>query len=436
MLPMLVLLILTIWGKFYFRNWLAPGVFFSLIWLLYTIFPIIFLPDLPISSFSLWIITFSVFSLVTGSMLVFPISNHKLIVSKESVNTELFYSIFFKILKYFSILSFLGVILIFEEGIRSYGLPKSLESIFHLGYFYAYARYRQSYVPPLGVRILSYFIYPSALAGGYLWNYFKNLRKKFLSVLPLLIMSFYSIIFAARAGLYISIFMWISGVLVSNLLKHGEKYKVFYFKKLFLLIVVFFVLIFSYCFIQVLRIGKFSQEIFTSIIQNAKVAIWGYLPAFSVWLDTANLLGFSGGNYTFAGLFDLLGLGMKQQGLYSPVYFPTGESTNIYTMFRALIEDYSIVGMFIFWFVVGILSTLAYVKTCNGKLTWSIILSAFYSMSFFSNLYSIFIFNSVLFSWGFVVTLGFMIKYSRIFKEYSSDKEFDFNNKVQHNNSV
>ena len=422
--PVLVLLLLSIFAKIYFRNWLAPGSLFSIIWFLYIIMPLVFAPDLPVSSISLWVIVFSVFSLITGSLLVFPINNRKLVPSKIDIDLEIVNRILYKILIYFSVFSLTGVLLILLNGIRKYGLSKTFEGFWQLGYFYSYARYKENWVPALRIRILTYFIYPSALIGGYVFEYLKK-WKKFIAIFPILIMGLYSMIVAARAGFYLSLFVWISGMLSFKLWKLGEKYKFFTFKNVFLFILIVVGLIFSYSFIQSVRIGKnsISMTSLKEIYQNSKVGIWGSLSAFSIWFEKANLFSFTGGNYTFAGLFDLLGIGFREQGLYSePIYLSSGGSTNIYTIFRALIDDYSIIGMFVFWFMVGILSTIAYVKTCKGKFVWSVFLSAFYSLTFFSNLYSIYIFNSILFCWILILILFCLLKY------WNSIKKIIFSN--------
>uniref|UniRef100_A0A7C3MLS4 Oligosaccharide repeat unit polymerase n=1 Tax=Dictyoglomus thermophilum TaxID=14 RepID=A0A7C3MLS4_DICTH len=426
--PIIFLLLLSTFAKIYFRTWLAPGCLFSVIWLLYIIMSVIFAPDLPISSISLWVIVFSIFSLITGSMLVFPI-NKRLIPSKIDSDLEIVNRILYNILIYFSVFSLIGVLLIFSNGIRRYSLSGIFEGLWKLGYFYSYARYKEKWVPPLELRILTYFLYPSALIGGYIFEYFKN-WKKFITLFPILIMVLFSLIVAARAGLYLVISIWISGFISYKLLKYGEKYKFMTLKNIFLFIIIMVILIFIYVFLQNIRIGNnlISTSSLYDIYQNSKVAIWGSLSAFSIWFENANLFSFAGGSYTFAGIFDILGIESREQGLYSePIYFSSGKFTNIYTIFRALIDDYSIIGMFVFWFIVGMLSTYAYVKTCKGKIIWSIVLSAFYSMTFFSNLYSIFIFNSILFSWISIIFLFYFLVYWKSIKRFIFVSFYRFN---------
>jgi len=75
-----------------------------------------------------------------------------------------------------------------------------------------------------------------------------------------------------------------------------------------------------------------------------------------------------------------------------------GTRTNIYTLFRGLIQDFTLPGALIVLWIVGVIAGYAYNQTARGHLTWMPILIAFYAFAC-DFLTSIFNYNSILFAW-------------------------------------
>jgi len=406
--PVTVLVFLAIFSCIYFENWLAPGAFFAMCWLIYTLAPLIFTPEFPVSQFSLWIIVLSAFSVLTGSMLAHPYNN-KIKKFKHEIKSDIYLQFLLQLILIFSIVSLIGVILLLFQGSRMFGLEIFSKDIWRLGNLFSVIRYGENYSPPFYIRILTYFLFPASLIGGFVFVFLDSRLQKFLTILPILVEVLSAVIVAARAGLYISIFMWVSAFLSAKLYKLRGDYKLFNFRNILIIFMGIIFLMISFYLIQTIREGGeiiMNFEKFSSMLGHMKVSILGYLSAFSTWLGSSELSNPTFGAYTFAGLFNLIGLRVREQGLYSePVYFLTGGQTNVYTIFRALIDDFTIPGSFVVWFIVGFISTWAYKKTCNGHFFWSILLSAFYAATLFSNLTSIFYFNSVLFSWPLIIVI-------------------------------
>ncbi|MFG6562388.1 hypothetical protein [Sulfitobacter sp. 1A15299] len=89
--------------------------------------------------------------------------------------------------------------------------------------------------------------------------------------------------------------------------------------------------------------------------------------AFEIWLVDSDTFTFTGGVYTFASLFKIFGLRFDQ-GLYDGVSTVFG-FTNIYTVLRGLIADFSIFGAVIFY----LLSSLCFARWSRRKTKASLV---------------------------------------------------------------
>ncbi len=104
----------------------------------------------------------------------------------------------------------------------------------------------------------------------------------------------------------------------------------------------------------VLRLGKWSVDAFY-IGWDKVLSCIGSLVVFSKWLDLNSFdFPMNWGRSTFAGCFHLLGIAERKQGLYGTfLELPNGEYSNVYTVLRPLLEDFTIIGAMLFIFFVG-----------------------------------------------------------------------------------
>ena len=102
------------------------------------------------------------------------------------------------------------------------------------------------------------------------------------------------------------------------------------------------------------RLGSVSSDSFATAWDKL-LSTAGSLIAFSNWLESysfENRLGW--GCNTFAGAFNAMGVATREQGLYrSFIELPNGETTNVFTFLRPLIDDFSIFGAMLYLFMIG-----------------------------------------------------------------------------------
>jgi len=126
----------------------------------------------------------------------------------------------------------------------------------------------------------------------------------------------------------------------------------------------------------------------------------GHMPVFSLWLEKE---GFQSsiplmGQVTFAGISNIFGFYERQLGLFQEiVHLKSGFSSNIYTIFRPLISDFTPIGSLLVLFVLGFVFGIVY-KTVvlSGKTRAVPLLIAFYATVMFSSYTSIWIWTSII----------------------------------------
>ena len=163
-----------------------------------------------------------------------------------------------------------------------------------------------------------------------------------------------------------------------------------------------------FIFIQWLRQGL-SPLFFDLMVSRLKAYMFGYLSAFTLWFDNIdNFFILNLDLYTFAGPMNLFGLLERNLGFYNPIYINEITSTNIFTAFRGLINDFNPFGVLLIIFLLGFYMQVIFQKIKIRFSDGLISLSIFYSFTLYSPLISIFHYNSIFFSW---VLIYFVTKF-------------------------
>lgn len=151
---------------------------------------------------------------------------------------------------------------------------------------------------------------------------------------------------------------------------------------------------------QILREGgEGGLDDLLRIFAQLRAYLFGGVSAFSYyvdyWMVDSRL---SLGRYTFSSLFQALGLFAQAPGVYDE-YAPIstmGETTNLYTAFRSLIDDFKIPGCILFCIGAGYSSGRFFAGAVRGNVSNFAPLISFYAWTLFSPLFSLTYFNSFL----------------------------------------
>ncbi len=165
----------------------------------------------------------------------------------------------------------------------------------------------------------------------------------------------------------------------------------------------------AFVLIQMARYAGWSQGSPLAVVQLLWADAFPYLGAFSIWFQGKAVSGSLHpplGQYTFAGVFEVLHIHSRVAGLYTDQVTVNGVGYNIYTAFRGFIEDFTIPGALLLLGAVGFGAELAYRRVRAGDLLYVGLLAAFYGATLWSFVVDVFIYNTIVLS--FLVLIGYL----------------------------
>ena len=153
-------------------------------------------------------------------------------------------------------------------------------------------------------------------------------------------------------------------------------------------------------FSMVFRTGEISEKTIFDISQKFFTYALGHFHCFDVWFTTNDTTSYSLGTKTFLGISNVLGLEERIQGVYQE-YYQVGQNgyygiSNIFTIFRPLIEDFGEAGACLFMFLIGLLSKISLKALEAMKMVYinQTIISAVYAYLLWSFVASFFTYTS------------------------------------------
>lgn len=230
-----------------------------------------------------------------------------------------------------------------------------------------------------------------------------------------------------KAGMIAVVIFYIAGFCVGYISRfHND----FYLRrKQFLYVLIFgCVIIFFLYLSMVFRLGAFNKMNFVIAGKKFSSYAFGHIVAFDQWFSKKPSIDkYSIGKYTFYSIFDQLGLAKREQGVYQEFVDHAGIYTNVFTIYRGFITDFSCYGTLIFCCFLGLVSGRITYKikrhgTSSLQVTFLIfvqILFCFYFVSILS--YTTYLCMFIVFYFLLIFTnlLGGHNRWSRVFKYVS-----------------
>ena len=398
---------LAITGYYFHRTWLQPGNFFSLFWLLLTLIPLLIAPENPVYPFGIWYIFSFSLALLLGSLVwsfIDPNTRLGKALTVAGNKLDRYSKTLLQLTIVFITVSLIGVLLLLLYGINRYGLDMNIFSLSTLPNLYYVDRDTGIFTLPWAVKGFMYFVYVASLSGGSAILFAKG-KMKLICLLPLLIALLQGTILAVRSGFLLSIVLWLSGWLAVKVLVNDLKFQP---RTVVISLIGFSLFIFLFISVRWLRSGADDPFLILYLLENVRISMFGHISAFSTWMRDYHYTGLSFGSNTFSGPLDLIGIQEREIGYYKEnVLLSSALYTNIFTVFRGLVQDFSIPGTLVVAFGSGMAASISFDRCLHGKFIWLIPLSFFYAFTIYSPIISIFNYTSVLMAWCifFVVLL-------------------------------
>lgn len=241
------------------------------------------------------------------------------------------------------------------------------------------------------------FIYSACAMDGYFWVYTYTLKIKYQFIFPKICagMILAAILSTGKSLLIWAIILWLSGFLTGNQVFLNVKIQKGavsnYLKKNYKKLIFFIILIIAMLmFMMFARTQSSIGQTFSKLINYA----FAQVPCFNMWFENMEPthLQYSMGRQSFFGIFDELNMssGIADNWQLNIKLFEQGIFSNIYTVFRGVIEDYGVVGSVFFWFIIGIIGGKIekQVQHKKNKCVYATFLLAFYVFILFSFLIS------------------------------------------------
>jgi oligosaccharide repeat unit polymerase len=364
-------------------SWFAPGSSWAAFWFGGTAIPLILAPEFYVAPRAVWIVAAFTFTIGISSQLGRYVGRHKH-SERQGAGTG---GPGDTVLPGWKIIMFAALICAGLAGqIMAGQIGASLSDLFNpvvlarIASSLSELRY-QGFEEPVEVRLLMIFVYLSSLLGGEMYAREPKQRVFLFASLPMVGSLFYSILTTAKAGFLFSAIFWVSAWFAGSIARGRYPFRI-----------TLRVAIVSSCSVAALlalfvlamrlRYGEDGVQDHSFVYTRIKEYLVAHLSVFSSWLDYTRDHGLQlqWGAAEYFGLADHFGLTTRQQGAFGFVQqYGYLADSNIYSIYRGLIEDFSLPGALAFAGIASLFAGIAYERTRGkGAGGWPAMLTAFY----------------------------------------------------------
>jgi len=413
---MAIILVLVQYAVWFFarkvlRSAYHPAVVLCQLWFFVVLSTVIFAPDFYFSPMAFLVIVVMQMGAVLGGASYYFLLGGGNAFSVRHINGDYKY---FREIVYGSL--FFGAVAVYAtlraEGF-GIGAIMSPSGLLQVARAMSLARYEEQFQIPLVARLGQMFVFFASAVAGFTFAVDKNRYRKFEYLLPIFPSLLIAVIMTTRAAVLYNLTFWICAYMSSSLLLSGRIDLVLITRRTgmalgggVLSVAVMFIVL------QFLRGGITDMGRLKEILLHLRAWPFGSISGFSIWTDRYDFnTSVTGGYYTLFGIFDQLGIQARKSGLYTDyVNIGSASWSNIYTVFRGLISDFTVVGAVGFMGVMGLLGSIS-VKMClQGKAHFASLLVATYTFFLWSPIISFFGYTAHL---GAFFLFGLYLKFAQ-----------------------
>lgn len=373
-------------------SWVAPGPVLAIVWSVATLVPLVISPDYPAYPEAYILALLFVVAGLVASSLPILMSGRRVAArpAVQGARAGLFRCAYWVALAFGG-----GAPAILHQ--RATGRFGSME-VTELASSVTEARYQGEFDMPLAATVLSSFIYFAAILGGYLTAVrHGSLRSKLTYLLFLIPMFGLWIILTTRAVFAFGGVLYLSGMIIGAIETGWER--LIRIGLIVRLIVALMVLSFGLIYGGLLfRWGSLSAADACLALDYARIGLTGHMSVLGTWyaLEGSEYSPPGYGHYTFAGVADKLGISDRKLGVFDvPVELQSGLSTNIYTVLRYLIEDFTVPGALLMFILLSLAAGQGVVALRAGRLIAATPLAIYLTFVLFSPITTAFAYNSI-----------------------------------------
>ncbi len=350
----------------YVGTWLFPACLFGLFWFVYTFVPLVVLFWVPVNPYAIAFLFLCTLAFSMGSLPFDWKTAFQRNAWKRETAPLVYGSRFLKVVFYVSTLASL-VFLALNLSAQGISLHDLFFDLYASAAAYADLHYSESLRVHIFDRLSLVFAYVGAILGGFLFPCTPSrITRWLIVVLSFLPPTLVAVTQTAKGLLFFCIVFFYAGLLVyrasAGTLLLFEKVTV---KSLTLYAAILILIVTTSFMSRGLTAIEDNEEVMRNLIGRFASYSLGHIYAFSDWF--AFIVGrhselvyphesAAHGFYTFMAVFDLVGRHkVVPMGVFDDYSYGDWLTTNIFTMFRGLIQDFGFIGSVLFMLATGIL---------------------------------------------------------------------------------
>jgi oligosaccharide repeat unit polymerase len=407
------------WMRAVTGTWLQPGSFFSLFWCFAGILPLVLARQEPVgTNVIVWLAAAGIAVSAGGLLGNGGFKTRKLVAPANATDREI--AVFGAVVLAAIVLgigsnaAFLSASSVALSDVLTI---EKLVLVSNQAYFQRYAE-AGAPPPPTFSQALLPFVYLAPAAGGILFELAREKIWKLIGLTSFIPAIAVTILQTTKAALLFSITLWLSGYFAARL-RHG-KLAVFTKGHMLTAVILGAVLTTFFFAVGLARLASTDVSLVNVVLLKLLTSAFGHMTVFSQWLSeyTAQSFNPSMGKVTFAGPLEMLGFGQRIPGLFdSIVDLVAGETSNIYTAFRPLIQDFSIPGALVILTMLGFVGGVGFRLVAAGRWSGAPLLIAAYVTIFWTPITWFWIYNSLT---ATVIAVGLIVVFIRMWRGSSS----------------
>jgi len=392
-------------------TWLHPSAFFALWWCFAGILPLLLAPNEPVGANAMIFIIAACVAVAAGA----TAGNYGLktrLVTAPSLPTD-------RELLIFGIVVLVSVALGFMSDVAFIvGSNVAFRDLFDLqslitvsNQLYVQRNQELAPAPPFLSQALLPFVYLGPSAAGILFVLRREKRWKLLSLLAFLPAVFVTILQTTKGAVLYAMLLWFSGYFATRL-RFG-KLAVFTKSHFVVTAVVGSAVTIFFFAVSFARLASTDAALLNVVVVKLVTAAFGHMNVFSQWLAEywdkpfAPALGAT----TFAGPLEMLGYGHRIPGLFEDlIELVAGDTSNIYTAFRPLIQDFTIPGALVILSLVGFAGGVGFRLVAAGRWSGLPLLLVMYQTTMWSPITWFWVYNSLTATLMAVAVIVFIVR--------------------------
>lgn len=378
-------------------TWLQPAAFFALWWCFAGILPLIFSPGDPVEPNAIaWLVAAGIAVSIGGLIGNGGFKTRRIAEPPPSTDREL---------TVFGIVCLMSVILGTASSVTfvsASGIP--LRDVFDIQklvivsnqlYLARYGEAGSAAAPALSQALLP-FVYLAPAVGGVFFVLRRQIKWKLLGLASFLPAVAVTILQTTKAAVLLGMILWLSSYFAARL-RQG---KLAVFTRAHLVVALGAGATITIFFFAVGLARLATTDVTLANVVYAKMvnAAFGHMAVLSQWLVEYWASPFSPtlGTVTLSGPLEMLGYGHRIPGLFENlVDLVAGDTSNIYTGFRPLIQDFTIPGALAILALLGMVGGVGFRLVAGGRLSALPLLIVAYVTIFWTPITWIWIYNSL-----------------------------------------